>query len=30
VLPGKPEHLRKLVPDDIEIIAPQPGETVTL
>jgi L-ascorbate metabolism protein UlaG (beta-lactamase superfamily) len=30
VLPGKPEHLRKLVPADIEIIAPQPGETVTL
>jgi L-ascorbate metabolism protein UlaG (beta-lactamase superfamily) len=30
VLPGKPEHLRKLVPDDIEIIAPRPGETVSL
>jgi L-ascorbate metabolism protein UlaG (beta-lactamase superfamily) len=30
MLPGKPEHLRKLVPADIEIIAPQPGETVTL
>jgi L-ascorbate metabolism protein UlaG (beta-lactamase superfamily) len=30
VLPGKPEELRKLVPDDIEIIAPRPGETVRL
>jgi L-ascorbate metabolism protein UlaG (beta-lactamase superfamily) len=30
VLLGKPEHLRALVPDAIEIIAPAPGEAVTL
>jgi L-ascorbate metabolism protein UlaG (beta-lactamase superfamily) len=30
VLPGKPHHLRALVPDDVEIIAPAPGETIVL
>ena len=30
VLPGKPDQLRALVPDDVEIIAPQPGAAVVL
>jgi L-ascorbate metabolism protein UlaG (beta-lactamase superfamily) len=30
VLPGHPDELRALLPGDIELIAPKPGETVRL
>lgn len=30
ILPGKPEHLRDLLPADVELMVPAPGETLTL
>jgi L-ascorbate metabolism protein UlaG (beta-lactamase superfamily) len=30
LLTGTPEQLRELVPDEVEILAPEPGETLAL